>query len=74
MSAYDLATAQSMLARYLAAETAVLGNQEYEIEGRRLKRADLAEIQAGRDKWAGIIAKLERAASGKARTRYAVLG
>jgi hypothetical protein len=51
MPGIDLATAQARLDAYLAAELAVLGGQEYEIAGRKLKRADLREIRAGIDQW-----------------------
>lgn len=43
--------AEAQLALYLAAEAAVLTNQSYEIAGRKLTRANLAEIQAGIAIW-----------------------
>ena len=43
--------AQTQLDAYLAAETAILGGQEYVICSRRLKRADLAAVQAGITLW-----------------------
>lgn len=43
--------ADTQLAAYLAAETAVLGGQSYEINGRRVTRANLAEIQSGIKIW-----------------------
>lgn len=51
MPGIDLAAAQARLDAYLAAELAVLSGQEYEIAGRRLKRADLKEIRAGIEHW-----------------------
>lgn len=36
---------------YIAAETAVLSGQSFEVAGRRLTRADLAEIREGRKEW-----------------------
>ena len=51
MAGIDLAIAQAKLDAYLAAELAVLSGQRYEIEGRMLQRANLAEIQAGIDIW-----------------------
>ena len=45
MAGITLAQAQAQLDAYLAAETAVLGGQEYQINGRRLTRADLRSIQ-----------------------------
>jgi predicted nucleic acid-binding protein len=47
MPGITLAQAQTQLDAYLAAETAVLAGQKYEIAGRVLQRADLAQIQAG---------------------------
>ena len=41
-----LTTAQNRLAAYYAAEEAVLLGQSYEVNGRRLSRADLNTIQA----------------------------
>lgn len=51
MPGIDLSAAQARLDAYLAAELAVLSGQEYEIAGRRLKRADLREIRAGIEQW-----------------------
>lgn len=51
MPGITLAQAETQLAAYLAAETAVLSGQSYEIAGRRLTRADLAAIQAGIKMW-----------------------
>lgn len=43
--------AETQLTAYLAAETAVLGGQSYEMNGRRLTRANLTEIQSGIKVW-----------------------
>ena len=53
MAGITLAAAQAQLDAYLAAETAILTQaQEYvTVGGRRLKRADLAIIQAGITLW-----------------------
>ena len=51
MAGISLAQAQAQLDAYIAAETAVLLGQEYKIEGRMMRRADLAAIQAGIDVW-----------------------
>jgi len=51
MAGISLTTAQTQLDAYLAAETAILGGQEYVINSRRLKRADLASVQAGITLW-----------------------
>lgn len=46
-----LAQAETQLAAYLEAETKVLSSQSYELAGRRLTRANLAEIRAGVEIW-----------------------
>lgn len=51
MLGITLAAALARLDAYLAAELAVLSGQEYEIAGRRLRRADLREIRAGVAHW-----------------------
>ena len=51
MAGISLTTAQTQLDAYVAAETAILSGQEYVINSRRLKRADLASVQAGITLW-----------------------
>ena len=51
MAGITLEQAQAKLNEYLAAETAVLSGQAYEIAGRSLRRADLEMIQAGIAIW-----------------------
>jgi hypothetical protein len=51
MAGITLTTAQAQLDAYLAAETVILSGQEYSIGTRRLKRADLAMVQAGITLW-----------------------
>jgi hypothetical protein len=51
MAGISLSLAQTQLDAYLAAETAILSGQEYVIGTRRLKRADLAAVQAGITIW-----------------------
>ena len=51
MAGYTLAQAQAQLDAYLAAETAILSGQQYEIAGRMLRRADLATVQKGIELW-----------------------
>lgn len=51
MAGITAAQAQAQLDLYLAAETAVLASQSYEIAGRKLTRANLQEIQAGVKLW-----------------------
>ncbi|EIL99137.1 hypothetical protein [Rhodanobacter thiooxydans] len=46
-----MSTATDMLARYLAAETAILGGQVYKWGDRQLTRADLSMVQTGRREW-----------------------
>jgi hypothetical protein len=67
---------QTRLDAYLAAEVAVLSNQEYEIEAatgrRRLRRADLGEIRRGIAECNQAIARLTPPAPSGGRTRYLV--
>jgi hypothetical protein len=51
MAGITLEQAEERLQEYLDAESAVLTNQEYQINGRRLTRANLAEIQQGITSW-----------------------
>lgn len=51
MAGITLAQAEAQLATYLAAETAVLAKQSYEIAGRKLEFADLEAIQSGISLW-----------------------
>lgn len=66
MAGITLAVATAQLDLYLAAEVAVLGNQSYEIAGRKLTRANLREIQAGITTWNQRVQQLSRRASGRA--------
>lgn len=72
MAGITLAQAEAQLAAYLAAETAVLAGQAYEIAGRRLTRADLQAIQAGIDSWNQRVSSLSRGAAGRSRARTVV--
>lgn len=74
MAGITLLQAQTQLDAYLAAETAVLSGQAYEIAGRRLTRADLAAIQLGITTWNRRVADLGRSASGRGRARTVVPG
>jgi hypothetical protein len=65
MAGITLAIAQAKLDAYLAAETAVLSGQRYEIEGRMLMRANLAEIQTGINIWDQRVKRLSARASGR---------
>lgn len=65
MAGITLAQAQTQLDAYLAAETAILGGQEYEIAGRRLRRADLRWVQAGINLWNQRVQTLSRRTGGR---------
>jgi hypothetical protein len=66
--------AQAQLDAYLAAETAVLSGQSYEIAGRKLVRANLQEIQSGIKLWNDRVIALSGAARGRTRARTIVAG
>lgn len=66
--------AQTQLDIYLAAETAVLGSQSYEIAGRKLTRANLAEIQRGIALWDERVKSIARRANGRKRSRTIIVG
>jgi len=67
MAGITLAQAQAQLDSYLAAETRVLSGQSYEIAGRRLNRANLAEIQGGIKIWNERVQALTQSAQGRSR-------
>lgn len=68
------AQAQAQLEAYLAAETAVLSGQSYEIAGRKLTRANLADIQKGISLWNDRVVGLTNSAAGRSRRRTIVVG
>ncbi len=74
MAGITLEQAQAQLDKYLEAEAAVLANQEYEIAGRRLKRADLASIQIGIKAWDGRVKQLSDRATGRRRSYTVRMG
>lgn len=74
MAGITLAAAQAQLAAYLAAETAVLTNQSYEIAGRKLTRADLEFIQKGIETWNARVIVLTNKSIGRSRSRTIVPG
>lgn len=59
-----MTTATAMLAKYLAAEAAVLEGKEVSLGDRKLRMEDLASITAGRKEWEGRVAQETRAAIG----------
>jgi len=67
MAGITQAQAEAKLAEYLAAETAVLSGQQYEIAGRMLKRADLQFIQEGIRIWDQRAKELAQKSSGLTR-------
>lgn len=74
MAGITLDQAQAQLTLYLNAEAAVLTGQRYEIAGRMLQRANLAEIQAGITTWDARVKQLSLRASGRGRSRTVVVG
>lgn len=74
MAGITLLQAQTQLDSYLAAETAVLSGQSYEIAGRKLSRADLASIQTGITTWNARVVTLTNQGAGRSRSRTVVVG
>lgn len=68
MAGITLAQAETQLAAYLTAETAVLSGQSYEFQGRRLTRANLEEIRDGIDAWDRRVKELDAKANGRGRS------
>lgn len=66
-----MSEATDMLAAYKAAELAVLNGQSYSIGGRSLTRANLSDIQAGRQYWQSRV-NAESAASSGGSALYSV--
>lgn len=60
MAGIDLVMAETRLTEYLTAEKKVLAGQEYEFDGRRLKRADLDAIREGIAYWNSWVQRLSR--------------
>lgn len=65
--------AQTQLDAYLAAETAALAGQSYEIAGRRLTRANLREIREGIEYWSRRVGELTTRATGRSRARTIIV-
>ena len=72
MAGITLAQAEAQLALYLADEAKVLSGQSYEIAGRKLTRANLAEIRDGIETWNARAVTLRSASSGRGRARTIV--
>lgn len=69
----QIAELEARLARYLAAEAAVLTNQEYELAGRKVVRADLAEIRAAIEDLRGQLNRAQGISPRRGRVRRVVL-
>ena len=69
MAGITLAQAEAQLALYLTAEEKVLSGQSYELLGRRLTRANLADIQLGIKTWNDRVTTLSSAATSGGRAR-----
>ena len=74
MAGITLAQAEAQLAAYLAAETAVLSGQMYQIAGRTMRRADLEQIHIGITTWDARVKALSSSAQGRTRARTIVPG
>lgn len=57
-----MTTATDMLAKYLAAEVAVLEGKEVSLGDRKLRMEDLSMITAGRKEWEQRVAREQSAA------------
>ena len=67
-----MSTATTMLAAYIAAETAVLQGQSYTMNGRTLTKSNLDSIIKGRREWeARVHAETEIAAGRQAGVSFA---
>ena len=73
MPAITLAQAEAQLDLYIQAEAKVLSGQSYEIAGRKLTRANLAEIREGVDTWNKRVIDLTERAAGRSRTRTVIV-
>lgn len=60
MAGITLAQAESKLAEWMAADTAVASGQSYSIAGRSLTRANADEISKNIDKWDARVKSLSR--------------
>lgn len=74
MPAITLAQAQAQLDAWLAASLAVSQGQAYEIAGRRLSRANAAEVLQMVTHWERQVDRLNVAAVGRGRARTIVVG
>lgn len=73
MAGITLAQAEAALAAWIDADTKVASGQSYEIAGRRLTRADAAEITRKIDYWNSKVVGLTQSAAGGSRSRTMVV-
>lgn len=64
MAGITLTQAEAQLTAWLNASSAVATGQAYEIDGRKLTRADADSIQRQITYWQGQVARLSRSRSG----------
>lgn len=70
-----LQQARTSLSRWIAASEAVASNQSYEIDGRKLTRANAKEVREMISFWEAKVRELENPATGgRARARRIVFG
>ena len=74
MAGITQAQAQAQLDAWLAASSAVAQSQSYEIAGRKLTRANAAEIREQIDYWESKLTLATQRANGRGRSRTIVVG
>ena len=74
MPAIPLSTCQARLDLYLAAEAKILLGQAVEIDGEKLTRANLADVQAGIELWSKRVQNATNIAAGRGRARTVAPG
>lgn len=74
MAGITQAQAQAQLDAWLAASSAVAQSQSYEIAGRKLTRANAAEIREQIDYWERKLTLAALRATGRSRARTIVVG
>lgn len=74
MSAFTLLQAQTQLNAWLAADIAVASGQSYEIAGRRLVRANAAEITQKIQFWEAKVNDIAARTAGRTRSRSMSVG
>lgn len=73
MAGITLAQAEAQLATWIDADTKVASGQSYEIAGRRLTRADAAEITGKIEYWNNKVISLTQSVQGRSRARTMVV-